>query len=318
LHRGYAPGLDFVKDNLYKVAMPRSTASPQPPPRRTPADPRSRRAILELLKWHGPQDARTLAGRLGVTAMAVRQHLYSLAEEKLVTSEEEARAMGRPAKLWRLTPAADELFPNAHADLTLSLIQSMRQTFGERGLDRLIAVRTRGQIETYRSQMAQMAQAPRTARAAQAPEAGSLRARLAALAALRSREGYMAEVQEEAVKEGEEKEGEKKEGALLLVENHCPICVAATACTNLCAGELRVFQEVLGGGVRVERVDHILAGARRCAYRVTAVAAGKGGSVGNGVSAAASETAVAPDSAGAPEPAVTAAPLPRRASRRRS
>lgn len=38
--------------------------------------------------------------------MAVRQHLYGLADEKLVTSEEEARPMSRPAKLWRLTPAA--------------------------------------------------------------------------------------------------------------------------------------------------------------------------------------------------------------------
>src|SRR5262249_19139505 len=101
-------------------------------------DPRRRRAILELLKWHGPHDAQTLAGGVGVSAMAVRQHLYGLADEKLVASEEEARPMGRPAKLWRLTPAADELFPNAHADLTVSLIGSVRQAFGEGGIERLI------------------------------------------------------------------------------------------------------------------------------------------------------------------------------------
>jgi len=207
------------------------------------SDPRSRRAILELLKWHGPQDARTLAGRLEISAMAVRQHLYSLADDRLVTSDEEPRPMGRPAKLWRLTPAADELFPNAHAELTVSLIQSMRETFGERGVDRLIAARTRSQIEAYRAQVG---------------DGGSLRERLAALANLRTREGYMAEVKEET------------DGALLLIENHCPICAAARACTNLCAGELRVFQQVLGAGVIVERVDHILAGARRCAYRVKA------------------------------------------------
>jgi predicted ArsR family transcriptional regulator len=175
--------------------------------------------------------------------MAVRQHLYALVDDKLVTSEEEARPMGRPAKLWRLTPAADELFPNAHADLTVSLIQSVRRAFGEGGLERLIAVRTEQQIAAYRAEV---------------PRRGTLRARLEALARLRTREGYMAEVREE--------EG----GALLLIENHCPICVAATACTNLCAGELQVFAEVLGKDVAVERVDHILAGARRCAYRVAA------------------------------------------------
>jgi predicted ArsR family transcriptional regulator len=236
---GYAARLDFVKIYLYKVSMP--SIPPSPIAAAAATDPRSRRAILELLKWHGPQDARTLAGRLEISAMAVRQHLYALADEKLVTSTAEPRPMGRPAKLWRLTPAADELFPNAHADLTVSLIQSLRETFGERGVDRLIAARTRSQIETYRAQLG---------------DGGSLRQRLQALAQLRSREGYMAEVREEPG------------GDLLLIENHCPICTAASACTNLCAGELRVFQQVLGGGVLVERIDHILAGARRCAYRV--------------------------------------------------
>jgi predicted ArsR family transcriptional regulator len=254
---GYAASLDFVKIYLYKVAMPATTRPPASSKRRAAArspaaagspgaiDPRSRRAILELLKWHGPQDARTLAGRLEISAMAVRQHLYSLADDRLVTSDEEPRPMGRPAKLWRLTPAADELFPNAHAELTVSLVQSMRETFGERGVDRLIAARTRSQIEAYRAQVG---------------DGGSLRERLEALAGLRTREGYMAEVREE----------EETAGALLLIENHCPICAAARACTNLCAGELRVFQQVLGAGVTVDRIDHILAGARRCAYRVKA------------------------------------------------
>src|SRR5207302_1378773 len=79
LQAAYAAPLDFVKIYLYKVAMPATRRPPRPPAAPmtpTPAgatDPRSRRAILELLKWHGPQDARTLAGRLEISAMAVRQ-----------------------------------------------------------------------------------------------------------------------------------------------------------------------------------------------------------------------------------------------------
>ena len=60
------------------------------------------------------------------------------------------------------------------------------------------------------------------------------------------------------------------EGAWLLVENHCPICAAASACSGLCRIELEAFRAVLGDGASVERSDHILAGARRCAYRVEA------------------------------------------------
>jgi predicted ArsR family transcriptional regulator len=54
----------------------------------------------------------------------------------------------------------------------------------------------------------------------------------------------------------------------LLIENHCPICAAAAACQGFCRAELEVFQDTLGPGVAIERIDHILAGARRCAYRI--------------------------------------------------
>ncbi len=212
-------------------------------------DPRTRRRLLERLKRDGPQDATALARRLGVTPMAVRQHLYAMAEGKLVTSEVARRPVGRPARLWRLTRAADGYFPDAHADLTVSLIDSVRAAFGEPGLDRLIGVRTRRQVAAYRGEV---------------PRAGPLRRRVEALARIRAREGYLAEV----------KAG--PEGALLLVENHCPICVAASSCTSLCAGELGVFREVLGPGVRIERDEHILTGARRCAYRITRAAGGRG------------------------------------------
>ncbi|ARO29186.1 transcriptional regulator domain-containing protein [Rhizobium sp. NXC14] len=43
---------------------------------------------------------------------------------------------------------------------------------------------------------------------------------------------------------------------------------AATACAGFCRSELETFRAVLGADV--ERSEHILTGARRCAYRITA------------------------------------------------
>ena len=57
-------------------------------------------------------------------------------------------------------------------------------------------------------------------------------------------------------------------GAFLLAENHCPICIAARACQGFCRSELEVFKAALGPEATVERTDHIIAGARRCAYRI--------------------------------------------------
>src|SRR5262245_34594607 len=85
--------------------------------------------------------------------------------------------------------------------------------------------------------------------------------RLKTLATIRTDEGYMANVKSQPG------------GAFLLVENHCPICAAATACTGLCAKELEVFQTVLGDDIAITRTEHIVAGARRCAYRVCPLAA---------------------------------------------
>jgi len=187
-------------------------------------------------------DSQELSERLGVSAMAVRQHLYALQDEQLVTYQEESRAMGRPAKLWQLTPAADRLFPDGYAELTLSLIDSVREAFGEAGLDRLLDVKTGHQIAAYQALLSSQEE---------------LRQQLEALASLRTNEGYMAEIQS------------LDDGSFLLIENHCPICAAATACTGLCARELEVFGRVLGQGVTVERTEHIVAGARRCVYRVS-------------------------------------------------
>lgn len=203
---------------------------------------RTRRAIVNLLKQQGATDAQDLAAQLGISAMAVRQHLYALQEEKLIAYTEEAREMGRPAKLWQLTTAADRLFPDGYADLTLSLINSVREAFGDAGLERLLDVRTHHQIDDYHAVV---------------PSQVSLEEKLDALAALRTEEGYMAEIKP------------LDDGSFLLIENHCPICAAANACTGLCARELEIFQAVLGEDVVIKRVEHIISGERRCVYQVS-------------------------------------------------
>src|SRR5262249_8305363 len=89
--------------------------------------------------------------------------------------------------------------------------------------------------------------------------ADTLQERIARLATIRSREGYMAEWR----RDGDD---------YMLLENHCPICAAAATCQGLCRAELALFRAVLGAEATVMRTDHILAGARRCVYRITRTA----------------------------------------------
>jgi len=201
----------------------------------------TREAILTLLKQRGPSDSEALAAELDISAMAVRQHLYALRQQKLISHREEPRSVGRPAKLWFPTSAANRFFPDAHASLTVSLLNAMSETFGEEGVQRLVTRCAKRQISDYRSRI---------------PVHAPLQARLEALISIRNEEGFMAEVQSQ------------RDGSFLLIENHCPISAAANVCPKLCNMEMKVFRAILGEGVAIEREEHMVAGARRCVYRI--------------------------------------------------
>ncbi|HKB04667.1 MAG TPA: metalloregulator ArsR/SmtB family transcription factor [Gemmataceae bacterium] len=197
--------------------------------------------FLFLLKMRGPQTAADLGKATGVTGEAARQQLVRLAADGLVVATAEPRGVGRPAQVWRLTDAGNARFPDAHAALTADLIRSIRTQLGEDALDRLIDARAAESKAAYAAELA---------------DAAGLGERVARLAAARTREGYMAESRAQG-------------GGYLLVENHCPICVAATACQGFCRAELETFREVLGPDASVERTEHIVGGDRRCAYRIS-------------------------------------------------
>lgn len=202
-----------------------------------------RLAVLSLVKREGPVSADSLAEKLSLTSMAVRQHLTALQQDGLTAFANQPRPRGRPVQLWTVTAAANPYFTDSHSALAADLIVQMKKAFGDDGMDKILKLRTAEQEKTYR---------------AQTDTKQTLKAKLDALAKIRTQEGYMAEVRKD-----------EATGDWLFVENHCPVCAAARLCTGLCREELALFHRVLGKDVKVERLTHIIAGAGRCAYRVT-------------------------------------------------
>ncbi|MBY5347923.1 helix-turn-helix transcriptional regulator [Rhizobium leguminosarum] len=197
--------------------------------------------ILILIKTDGPQLAAAIGDALGISGEAARQQLSKMAEEGLVEPVTVAAAgRGRPRQLWHLTASGNRQFPDGHAELTANLLGTLVEQLGPAALDTIISAREGETLQRYRGELSQ---------------AHDLSARVEALAAIRTREGYMADCWREA------------DGSFMLVENHCPICAAATACAGFCRSELETFRAVLGADI--ERSEHILLGARRCAYRIT-------------------------------------------------
>ena len=197
--------------------------------------------VLRILKTRGPQPVSLLAKEMNVTTEGARFHLLKLEKEGLIQATTEAKGRGRPKHIWSLTEKGHNCFPDAHAELTVRLIAKMRETLGQEAVDRVIEAKQQSGIEVYSMEMKGLT---------------DLESKVAKLAEIRDREGYMAEY-------------EKDEEGYLLIENHCPICTAAKLCQGFCRAELNTFRSVLGDDVKVDRVSHIISGARRCAYRIS-------------------------------------------------
>lgn len=214
----------FVKDGKYKGAHWET-----------------RRALLGKLKVRGALPSSVMANELGISSMAVRQHMQELENAGDVRSSDVSQGKGRPTKFWELTEFAERHFADRHRDLILDLLENLKDSLGAERMDQLLEKRGEGQIQTYSEKVSPLS---------------TLLERVEALAQIRSEEGYMAEVQT------------SDDGVCYLVENHCPICAAAQSCAGLCATELEVFRKTLGEAVEVERTEHLLSESRRCVYRI--------------------------------------------------
>lgn len=198
---------------------------------------------MTLLKEQGALTAKALASELSLTTMGVRQHVQALEESGKVVFKDEKAARGRPTRYWSLTEKGNSQFADRHDELTVQMLDSVIAIFGDDGLDKLIEHRESVSMSNYRLALV---------------DRFGIEEKLEMLAKIRSDEGYMAVVEED----------EDDTNVFWLLENHCPICSAATKCINFCRSELNIFQKLLSEVATVSREEHIVEGARRCAYKV--------------------------------------------------
>ena len=196
--------------------------------------------IFQLLKENGEMSAKQLSEVLNMTTMGVRQHLQILEDSNELSYFDKKAARGRPTRFWKLTEKANQRFEDRHEELTVQLLISVKQVFGEEGLDKLINKREESTLALYKEVVLPFA---------------TIAERLQALVKLRNQEGYMASFEEH-------------EDCYWLFENHCPICAAASACLNFCRSELQIFSLLFDNMATITREEHIVEGARRCAYKV--------------------------------------------------
>jgi DeoR family suf operon transcriptional repressor len=200
--------------------------------------PLTRRAVLNALKKRGQMTAEELAEILDMTVSGVRQQLAGLQRDGLVAYEEIRSGPGRPRHSYRLTPAADALYPRAYAELTNELLQYIEDA-DPAMVEKIFERRRERRIASGRMRLEGLAY----------PEA------VAELAKILDEDGYLADWQDSG------------DGTYLVTERNCAIFGVAMRYGQACGSELDFIRAVLPGA-RVERVAHMVAGAHNCSYRI--------------------------------------------------
>jgi len=215
-----------------------------PPADRAPTLPAGRRAVLYALRRRGEATAEQLAEQLEMTVSGARQHLSALTRDGLVDATErpaEGPRRGRRTLVYSVTPAADTLFPKAYGELTNELLGYLTEQ--DAGVvDDLFARRREHRIEGAKRRLA-----PRR----------SLGAKVTELTRILDEDGYLATSERVAPR------------VYRIVEHNCAIWAVAQRYGQACTSELDFIRAVLPEAT-VERVQHMVAGARRCAYEVRA------------------------------------------------
>ena len=220
------------------------TSERDPEARSTEVPASTRHALLEIVKRSGESDVSGLAEQLGISGVAVRQHLGAMEREGQVAHRLERRPVGRPVRLYRLTAAAERHFPQNSDRVALDLLARMENLMGRAAVEKLFDTRLEDLDKQYRAQLG---------------GARSWSQKLGVLARIRDEEGYLCNV--ESAEPGEVR------GNIRLVEHHCPVASIAKQHPQLCSYELELFKRVLGEpGIR--RTEHIQSGGHACAYEV--------------------------------------------------
>jgi DeoR family transcriptional regulator, suf operon transcriptional repressor len=208
-----------------------------------PAVSERQREVLYALKRRGEATIEELADSLDMTPSGARQHLLALLEVGLVAVREEPRPAGqrgRPMHRYAPTSAAEDLFPKAYGELTNELLGYLDE-HDSTVIDKIFARRRDERIANATRRLAGK---------------DTLAKKVAELTRILDADGYLAT--------WEKLSG----GAFRIIEHNCAIFAVAQRYGSACSSELAFIRTVLPDAT-VERVSHMVQGARHCAYEIT-------------------------------------------------
>ena len=200
---------------------------------RVEADATTRDLVARSILEHGPSTAAALAGRLDLTAAAIRRHLAVLVEFGHLDVRDQRvygqRGRGRPAKVFFLTDAGRDQFEQRYEQIANEALAYLASKLGEGAVTDFadaVMAEIEADIESHPS------------------DTSDREGTIAALVEVLNDRGYVASLQPVA-------------SGVQLCQYHCPVAHVARAHPELCAAETRVFSRLLDSHVqRLATIAH--------------------------------------------------------------
>jgi DeoR family transcriptional regulator, suf operon transcriptional repressor len=204
--------------------------------------PEGRRRALYAVRRRGEATAEEIARQLEMSVSGARQHLSALVDDGLLHAREAPAPpgqRGRRTHVYSVTPAGDARFPKAYGELTNELLGYLAEEHPG-VVDALFERRREARITNARKRLAGRR---------------SLAEQVAELTRILDEDGYLATCEPAG------------RGAWRILEHNCAIWAVAQRYGQSCSSELDFIRAVLPDA-DVERVEHMVAGAPRCAYEI--------------------------------------------------
>ncbi|MEJ2314073.1 MAG: ArsR family transcriptional regulator [Nitrospirota bacterium] len=198
----------------------------------------SRQKIINYLKRSDWMTVAELSKKVGITPMAVRQHLLALDRQGIVRNVVRKTGIGRPVFLYGLTEKAESIFPKSYGGFINEVFSTIVEMEGPDMLDRIIK-RRKEQLLRGKFNFLSDISSPRD--------------KVITLAEMLNQDGYMTEIDEQ-------------DGGYVLKEFNCPISEIASNYPQPCKYELELYRDLLGTGVR--RQECLCDGGISCTYFV--------------------------------------------------
>jgi predicted ArsR family transcriptional regulator len=201
----------------------------------------SRQRIINYLKKSEWMSVADLSDKVGITPMAVRQHLQALERQGLVHNIVKKTGIGRPVYLYGLTDRAESIFPKTYGKFINEVFQTIENLDGTKKIDDIFRARKEKILAESKGVLSELSDQS---------------AKVRTMAEMLNQNGYMVELEE-------------LDDGFRLKQFNCPVIEVAQKYNAACKYELELYRDLLGRGVsQSECISH---GDTSCNYFIPGV-----------------------------------------------